>query len=120
MKYDLGSYLTRKRISLQEFAATNNIKSVNDIGMFMLNNKTFEVSDATIEELTKLVELHNDKPAEELEMIAPMMNELAGDGGVEDEEDGKDVFAANKPSEQTPVKKTTSGGKKQQQPAAKQ
>lgn len=109
MKYDLGSYLARKRISLQEFAATNNIKSVNDIGMFMLNNKTFEVSDATIEELTKLVELHNDKPAEELEMIAPMMNELAGDGGVEDDEEGKDVFAANKQSaDVTAVKKPSS------------
>lgn len=111
MKYDLGSYLTRKRISLQEFAATNNIKSVNDIGMFMLNNKTFEFSDATIEELTKLVELHNDKPAEELELIAPMMNELTGGDGVEDGEDGKDVFAVNKQSADAAAAKKPSNKK---------
>lgn len=106
MKYDLGSYLARKRISLQDFAATNNIKSVNDIGMFMLNNKTFEVSDATIEELTKLVELTNDNSAEELEIIAPM-NEPTG----EDVNDVKDEFAATKQPEPVIAKKPS--GKKQ-------
>ena len=74
MKYDLDSYLSRKRITLEEFAKSNNLKTVNDLGMFILNNKTFDISDAFVEKLTALLVANDPKdlPVEELEIISPM------------------------------------------------
>jgi len=83
-KYDLGSYLARKRISLKDFAAANNIRVHNDIGMFILANKTFTLSDQTVKELIALVDANNEQevlPVEEVEVISPQTL-------PEDDEDG--------------------------------
>lgn len=74
MKYDLDSYLSRKRITLEEFAKSNNLKTVNDLGMFILNNKTFDISDAFVEKLSALLAANEPKdlPVEELEIISPI------------------------------------------------
>jgi hypothetical protein len=73
MKYDLDSYLSRKRITLEEFAKSNNLKTVNDLGMFILNNKTFDISDTFVEKMTALLVANEPKelPVEELEIISP-------------------------------------------------
>lgn len=71
MKYDLGSFLTRKRIGLEEFAARNNIKSVNDISMFILNNKTFDVSDELVQRLTELCTEKEPEAVEDMLIISP-------------------------------------------------
>lgn len=77
MKYDLDSYLARKRISLEDFAASNNIRTLNDLGMFILNNKMFDVSDSLVEKLTVVClanEPPKETPVEDLKIIAPLSN----------------------------------------------
>lgn len=82
MKYDLDSYLARKRISLEDFAANNNIRTLNDLGMFILNNKMFDVSDSLVEKLTVIC-LANEPPketqVEDLEIIAPLSSMESGE-----------------------------------------
>lgn len=98
MKYDLGSYLSRKRMSLEEFAAKNSIKTVNDIGLFILNNKQFEVGDDLIEKLAALCTANEpkDQPVEEMLIISPNFST-----GVSMDDDEAEVLPAK------PLKKKT-------------
>lgn len=96
MRYDLGSYLARKRIPLADFAAKNNIRSVNDIGMFALNNKEFDLSDEVVDQLVALFPPEATISPEEILIISPSLEHLEGA-----DENGKVV-------EEEPVTKKTS------------
>jgi hypothetical protein len=99
MRYDLGSYLARKRISLAEFAAANNIKTVNDIGMFILNNKTFDISDETVQQLSALFPVQESLAPEDMEIISPRI--------TGDDDSDPSVVAPTKETSGRKGKKTT-------------